>query len=157
MKIQLEGRLCGCGQRGCLEALASKTSLAKDLVHLAGTGKAPTIFEKAGTDIANIKSGLIKKSIEAGETEVQKLVEKAAWYLGVGLGNVVNIFNPELVILGGGLVEKLQPWMFPVAESTMREFAMPSLAAKVELKVAELGDDSVARGVAALAKEAVLR
>jgi glucokinase len=157
MIVQLEGRLCGCGQRGCLEAMASKTAIAKDLVHLAGTGKAPTIFQKAGTDINGIKSGLIKKSIQAGEEDVRQVVEKAAYYLGVGLGNVVNIFNPELVILGGGLIEKLESWIVPVAEATMRSHAMASLAQAVELKIAGLGDDSVSRGVAALAKEAVQR
>jgi len=121
---------------------------------VAMTGRAPTILAKAGTDINKIKSGLIKKSIEAGEKDVQNLVEKAAWYLGIGLANIVNIFNPELLVLGGGLVEKLNAWMVPVAEATMREHAMSFLAKETKLAVAELGDDSVAFGAAALAREA---
>ncbi len=157
MKVQLEGRLCGCGQRGCLEAMASKTAIAKELVHLAMTGKAQTILEKAGSDISAIKSKHIRQSIEAGEIHVQNVVEKAAYYLGVGLANLVNIFNPQLIVLGGGLIEKLDKWILPIAQQTMRDNAMPSLVQRVEIKVAQLEDDSVALGVAALGKEAANR
>lgn len=155
MKIQVEGKLCGCGQRGCLEAMASKTAIAKDLAHLALTGRAPSILEKAGTDFDKIKSGMIKKSIQAGESAVLELVERAAWYLGIGIANIVNIFNPQLVVLGGGLMGKLNKWMLPVTEKALQENAMPFLLKQVKLVAAELGDDSVALGVGVLAREAL--
>jgi len=153
MRIQDGGRLCGCGRYGCLETLSSKNALARDLVALAATGKAPTIQEGAGTDFVKIRSGLIKKSIKAGEAEVIALVKRSAYYLGIGLANLVNIFDPELVVLGGGLMEKLSEDIVPVAEKSMREHAMPGMVKNVKLVVATLGDDSVITGCAWLAAE----
>jgi glucokinase len=155
MRIQDGGRLCGCGRYGCLETLASKNALARDLVALAATGKAPTILEGAGTDFAAIRSGLIKKSIKAGETEVVNLVKRSAHYLGIGLANCVNLFDPEVVILGGGLMEKLAEEILPVAEKSMREHAMPGMVKNVKVLAATLGDDSVITGCAWLAGESV--
>jgi glucokinase len=151
MIVEAGGRRCGCGKLGCLEAVASKTAIAKDLVHLASNGQADTVLEKAGTDIALVKSGVIKKAMDAGEKAVIEVVERAAWYLGVGLGSLVDVFDPDIVVVGGGLVEKLgKTYLKPVAKS-MREHSM--IDSDVELVTASLGDDSVTIGAAALARQ----
>ena len=80
MILQTDGRLCGCGQYGCVEALASKTAIAKDAVALAATGDAPTILQRAGTDIMKIRSSTLAKAVEAGEKPVQRLVERSAFF-----------------------------------------------------------------------------
>jgi glucokinase len=149
MIIEVGGRRCGCGKHGCLEALSSKTAIAKELVHLALNGQAPTVLEKAGTDIGLIKSSVIKKAMAAGEHAVIEVVERAAWYLGVGLGSLVDIFDPDAVILGGGLVEKLGKSYLKPVEASMREHSM--IKSDVQLIAASLGDDSVIIGAAALA------
>lgn len=154
MRVQDGGRLCGCGRYGCLETLAGKNALARDLVALAATGKAPTIFQAAGTDFVKIKSGLIKKSINAGEAEVIALVKRLSHYLGIGLANLVNIFDPEVIILGGGMIEKMAEDILPETERSMREHAMPGLVKGVKLLAATLGDESTITGCAWLAKEA---
>ncbi|MFO8065261.1 MAG: ROK family protein [Spirochaetota bacterium] len=153
MIIQVDGRRCGCGQYGCLEAMASRTALAKDLVALATTGSAPVIQKKAGSDYLKIKSSLIYDAWEAGEPAVSELVERAARHLGVGMANCVNIFNPELIIIGGGLVEKMGAPYIERAERAMREHAMERLVSAVNVKQAVLGDDSTVIGAAALARE----
>jgi glucokinase len=150
MIIQSGGRLCGCGRYGCLETLASKTALAKDLVQLAATGKAPSILEKVGSDYTLVKSSHIKKAIEAGEEAVIDLVNRAADFLGIGMANYVNIFNPELIILGGGLIEKLGDRFVARAEASMRANGMPVLLKDVEVAQASLGDDTVIVGAAML-------
>jgi glucokinase len=157
MIIQSGGRLCGCGRYGCLETLASKTALAKDLVQLASTGKAPTILEKVGSDYTLIKSSHIKKSIDAGEEAVIDLVNRAADFLGIGMANYVNIFNPELIVLGGGLIEKLGRAFVDRAEAAMRANGMPVLLDDVEVKIAELGDDTVIVGAALLLDDMLRR
>jgi len=149
MIIDAGGRRCGCGKHGCLEALSSKTAIAKELVHLALNGQAPTVLEKAGTDIGLIKSSVIKKAMAAGEQAVIEVVERAAWYLGVGLGSLVDIFDPDVVIVGGGLVEKLGKSYLKPVEASMREHSM--IKSDVQLVAASLGDDSVIIGSAALA------
>lgn len=155
MRVQDGGRLCGCGHYGCLETVASKNALARDLVALAATGKAPTIYESAGTDYTKIRSGLIKKSLKAGEREVVALVDRLAQYLGIGLANCVNVFDPEAIVLGGGLVEKLAEDILPTAERSMREHAQAHIVKNVKLLIATLGDNSVITGGAALVAEAL--
>ncbi|MFP4373053.1 MAG: ROK family protein [Spirochaetaceae bacterium] len=156
MIIQVDGRRCGCGRYGCLEAMASKTAIAKDLVALATTGSAPTVYKKAGSDFAAIKSSVIEKGWREGEPAVVDLLERAARHLGIGMANCVNIFNPELIIIGGGLVERLGAPYIEMAERAMREHAMARLASIVHVKQAELGDDSAVIGAAALAREHLL-
>jgi glucokinase len=155
MVIQVDGRRCGCGNYGCLEALASRTAIAKDLVALAATGQAPTVYKKAGTDILKVKSGLIKKAIDNGEQAVSEVVLRSARYLGVGMGNCVNLFNPEVIVLGGGLVEKLGSPYIREAEMSMRQNGMDKLVPDVEVREAELGDDATVIGAAALLRESI--
>jgi glucokinase len=147
------GKLCGCGQSGCLEAHVSRLGLAKEAVALAASGKAPTILEKAGTDFSKIKSGLLAKSVEAGEKDIGKIVDESARYLGIGMANCVNIFNPEAIVLGGGLVEKLGERYLKLAEKTMRDHALASLAKSVRVFASKLGDDAVAVGASLLLRE----
>ena len=94
MIIQTEGPLCGCGQRGCLEALASRLSISKDAVALASSGKAPAIFEEAGTDITRYKSGVFAKAWKKKEPSIKELIRRSARFLGIGLSNCVNLLNP---------------------------------------------------------------
>ncbi|MFP4011319.1 MAG: ROK family protein [Spirochaetaceae bacterium] len=153
MIIQVDGRRCGCGQYGCLEAMASRTALAKDLVALAATGGAPAVYKRAGSDYLQLKSSVIEKAWHEGEPAVAELIDRAARHLGIGMANCVNIFNPELIIIGGGLVEKLGAPYIEKAEQAMHEHAMARLASVVRVKQAELGDDSAVIGAAALARE----
>jgi glucokinase len=153
MRVQDGGRLCGCGRFGCLETVASKTSLAKDLVALCATGSAPVIAAEAGTDFARIRSGLIRKSVKAGEKPVIALVNRLAHYLGIGMANCVNLFDPDVIILGGGLIEKLESEIVPIAEKSMRDHAQAHMVKNVKVLVSSLGDHSVATGAAALARQ----
>lgn len=151
MIIQAGGPMCGCGKRGCLEAVASKTALAKDLVHLALSGKAPTVLERAGTDIAKIRSSVIKKSYQAGEQGTIDAVQRVAWYLGVGIGSCIDLFDPDLVVVGGGLVEKLGDTLLEPAVSSARAHTMASQ--DTPIVEAKLSDDAVVIGVGALAAQ----
>ena len=149
------GTLCGCGQRGCVEAYASRSAIARDLVMLAAVGQAPTIREAAGTSLKKVKSGVIARSIAAGEQAVQAVVERAADYLGIGIANCVNLLSPELVVIGGGLVEKLGPAYVERVAASMRRHALAATVRGVEVVAAQLGDQAVVRGAVALLREAL--
>lgn len=154
MTVLIDGPLCGCGNRGCLEALASKTAVAREIVQLAARGMAPTVLDETDCDIRKVKSSVIEKAIENGETAVEESLNKSAEYLGIGLANIVNIFNPEVIVLGGGLVEKFGAAYVSRAELVMRGRAMRRLQDQVRIRVTELGDDAVVIGAANLvAKE----
>lgn len=151
MTVQPGGRLCGCGNRGCLEAVASRGAMAREAAVLVGAGKSPTIAREAGMDISKMKSGVFADAVEAGEEAVIELVNNAAWWLGVGMANCVNIFNPEVIVVGGGLVEKLGKSYLKVAEAAMREHAMPTLSKNVRVVAAALADDAAVIGSAVVA------
>ena len=153
--VQSDGRRCGCGNHGCLETVASKTAIARDLALLAMNGQSPVLAEAGATDIKLVKSGLIKKALDAGDPGVREVVDQAAYFLGIGMAAMVNTFDPEMIVLGGGLVEKLGSQFTDRAEATMRARAMPRLVAGVEVVEATLGDDAVVVGAAALAEEQV--
>ena len=155
MIVQLDGPLCGCGQYGCLEALASRSAIARDLIAQAAIGKAPAVTAKAGTDVRSVRSKMIARVLAAGEQPGVELLERAAERLGIGIANCVNLLNPEMVVLGGGLVEKVGDWLIERAADSMRRHALPSLAEGVEVVAATLGDDAVVRGAAALAQESL--
>ncbi len=151
MTVQPGGRLCGCGNRGCLEALASRGAMAREAAVLVAAGKSPTIAKLAGTDISKMKSSVFADAIDAGEEAVIELVNNAAWWLGLGMASCVNIFNPEAIVIGGGLVEKLGKSYVKVAEASMREHAMAAIVKKVKVIAAGLADDAAVIGAAAVA------
>jgi glucokinase len=152
MIIQTDGPLCGCGQYGCVEALASRTAIAKDVVALAGAGAAPALLEAAGTDIKDVRSGALARSVEKGDKGVRRVIERAAHFVGIAMANCANLLAPEVIVLGGGLLEKLGGLFVKEAERSMREHAMPSLVSGTKVVLASLGDDAVMIGAAALAR-----
>jgi glucokinase len=154
--IQLGGPMCGCGQLGCLEALASRSAIARDLVAQVAIGKVPTVAAEAGTDVQELKSNLIGRVLSSGEEPALELLSRAAERLGIGIANCVNLLNPEMIVLGGGLVEKLGSWLVERATDSMRRHALPTLVDGVEVVVATLGDEAVVRGAARLANEALV-
>lgn len=150
MIIQADGALCGCGRHGCLEALASRTALSKEAVAAASAGKAPATFAVAGSDFKKYKSGVFAEAYKHNEKAIIDIVERSARYLGIGMANCVNIFNPELFILGGGVVEKLGKTYVDLAEKSMRAHALEHLSKEVKVVEAQLGDDAVLLGAAHL-------
>ncbi len=155
MILQPDGPLCGCGQRGCIEAIASKTSLAKDAAALVSRGRAPVIAAGAGTDLTNIRSRILGEAFSSGDPDIRELVLHAAEYLGICMANVVNVLNPDMIILGGGLVEAMPDEFVKAAETSMRAHAMAFCVQDVEVAEAQLGDDAVIMGAAKLIAEEI--
>lgn len=153
--VQPDGPLCGCGQRGCLEAISSRTALSQQILSFAVRGRVPLVIDEAKGNLKKVKSGLIARAYNSGDEDVQAVVDYAARYLGVGMSNLVNSFNPEAIILGGGLIEALPEPFLKISTKVMREKAMGVNGEKVKVLAAELGDDAVIKGAAQLAAELV--
>ena len=148
MTVEMDGPLCGCGKRGCLEAVASRIAIATEVAAAAARNGAPWIFENCGTDLHKIKSGALKEAIDAGDAVVENIVRRAAFYTGMAIGNLVNALSPEAVVLGGGLVEAMEDLYMQESRAGMDAHAMPFLRRGVRLVAARLGDDAVAQGAA---------
>ncbi len=153
MILQDGGSLCGCGRRGCLEALASRTAMARDAVAAAAAGKAPVLLERAGTDFRKFRSSVFAKSVESGEKAIERIVERSAYWLGIGAANVTAVLNPEAVLLGGGMVARFPDLYKETAFKSLKDHLMPALAGTVELLITKLGDLAVPTGAAWAARE----
>ncbi|WP_010586787.1 ROK family protein [Schlesneria paludicola] len=150
-----DGALCGCGRRGCLETIASRLALSAEIAKAAYRGQAPYILRVAGTDLANIRSGTIKESIDAGDKIVDEILRNGAQQLGLVLAGAVNLLAPDVIVLGGGLVEALPKLFLEEIGKALAKQVMPSFSKSYEVRIARLGDDAGAMGAAAWARHNV--
>lgn len=151
VRVQAEGRLCGCGQRGCLESVASRLAISAEAAAAVYRGEAPALRDLAGTDLADIKSGTLAKAIKSGDKAVETIVRNAARQLGSAVASVVNLLAPDVVVLGGGLVEALPEIVLGEVRKAVCGQAMKAFTKDLKIVAAELGDDATALGAAALA------
>lgn len=155
VQVVERGPLCGCGRQGCLEAVASRLAIASAAVAAAYRGEAPYLLEKVGTSVADVRSGVLAASLEAGDESVAKILKQAARWIGVAVGNVVNLLGPDVVVLGGGLVEAMPEFFCTHVAKAARKRAMPSFEDSFRVVAAKLGDDATAAGAAAWARNLV--
>ena len=153
MTVDPDGALCGCGKRGCLETVASRLAVASAAAVAAHRGEAPALLVQAGMGLADIKSGALARSIEAGDATVELIVRRAAQWLGLAVGNVVNLLAPDVVILGGGMVEAMPELYVAETLQAANAHAMPSFRGTFKVVAAALGDEATAMGAAAWAQQ----
>jgi len=151
LKMEQPGRLCGCGRRGCLETIASRPAIAAEAAAAVARGEAPRLAELAGTDLADIRSGVLAEAIRQGDRVVQDIVRQAAARLGLAAANLVNLFAPDVLVLGGGLVAALPKIFVDEVTRVVREEVMETFRGKTRIVAAKLGDEAGILGAAALA------
>lgn len=153
IQVMPEGPRCGCGRRGCLEAVASRLAISARAAMAAYRGQAPNLLKEAGTDLANIRSGALSASIRAGDKVVESIVREAARHIGRAAASLVNLIAPDVVVLGGGLVEAMPDLFVSEVENTARRRVLSSFADSFKVVAAKLGDDAGVIGAAAWAQQ----
>ncbi len=153
LQMATEGPTAGVGPVGTLEALASRLAIAAEAAKAVYRGKAPHLAQIAGTDLANIKSGALAKSIEAGDTVIEDIVRRAAEQIGRAIGSLVNVLSPDIVVIGGGLAEAMPKLYLQEAQNGAKRNVIPSLKDSFTIRIAELGDYSTSIGAAALVRD----
>jgi glucokinase len=143
------GRLCGCGRYGCLETEASRLAIAAEAAKAAYRGEAPHLMKIAGTNLAEIRSGQLAESVREGDKAIEQIVKRAAGFLGAAVGDLTNLLLPDIVVLGGGLVEAMPELITKAVEQAAFERMMPSFTKSMKIVAAKLGDDAAIRGAAA--------
>jgi glucokinase len=150
MVIDDEGLQCNCGNRGCWETLASGTALAREARQKIKEGATTSILEYANGNIEKINAEAIHEAAKAGDKLAGELIAQSAYYLGIGLANLINIFNPEVIVIGGGLSNIGDMLLKPAfVEAGRRAFKQSYQA--VRFARAELGRNSGVLGAAAYA------
>ena len=151
MVIDVNGPECGCGNRGCFEALASRRAIFRTIQTAVKKGQETVLTEMLGKDLADLRSGDLRKAIRRGDKFVERVIEEAAEYTGIAVGNLMNLFNPEVIVLGGGIMEQLEGEMLSIIEKVAKAHALPGTAKNVEIIATRLGDDAGITGGAVLA------
>ena len=152
MVLEVTGPKCGCGNRGCFEALASRAAIFRKIQTAIKDGQKTLLTEMLGDDLENLRSGDLRKAIKRGDKFVEGVVEEAAEYTGIAVANLINIFNPEVVVLGGGVIQALEDEMMAIIVETATEYAMPGTTKGIEIIASKLGDDAGIFGAAVLAR-----
>jgi glucokinase len=155
MVILAEGPLCGCGGRGHAEALASRTAMERDIraaLQAGQTSIIPRLMEAQGRTV--MSASVIGDAFEAGDTVAVQAVERAQCYLGLLVSACVNLLDPETIVLGGGVLERLgDAYLEPVRCVAQEHYVNKSDMDRVRIVRAALGDYSGALGAAVLARQ----
>jgi glucokinase len=145
--VQYNGRLCGCGGRGHLEAYASRTAITRVVLAELARGRRSVLRDLVSPGDTTIRSKVIARCLDANDEMVTEAVTDAADYLGAGLGSLITFYNPKRVVLGGGLIEATT-LMFDRSSLRAREVALPGPGRLVEIVRTQLGDNSGIIGAA---------
>jgi glucokinase len=142
---------CNCGSRGCLEALASATAIARE-GRAAAAADADSLLRQLAKTPDAIDAALVFEAAACGDQGAAQVVNTAMTWLGIGVANLVNIFNPELVVIGGGVSLAGEKLLAPVGAQISR-FAMPVQKKTVRLATSALGDRAGVAGALELARQ----
>jgi len=150
MTVSPGGPLCGCGNHGCLEAVASGTAIAREAGELVARGGGQRILDEAGGDPGKISAALVAAAAAGGDPEAAAIITEAARFLGIGVANIINLLNPSLVVLGGGVMEIGEPVWIGVRQEVQTR-ALQAARERARLVPAALGGRSGVMGAIALA------
>ncbi|MBI5511932.1 MAG: ROK family protein [Deltaproteobacteria bacterium] len=150
MVVVANGRRCGCGRAGCLEAYASKTGISKQIrAAVEKDHRRSAISGEAEIDLDNIPSSVLARLYGRRDRVVRAAVDEAATYLGIGVANVITLLGPEKVVLGGGVIEAMGKRLLARVKAAARAQVFPAAqAATSSIVLSKLGDDAVALGAA---------
>ena len=149
MQVVPMGPLCGCGQHGCLEAVSSRLVISSQAAAAAFRGQAPHLLANHGADISQIRSGALKESIRSGDIVIDRIVRDAARHIGVAVANIVHLLAPEVVVLGGGMVEAMPDLFVTEIKTVASERVLSTFSDSFNVVAAELGDLASVLGAAA--------
>jgi glucokinase len=156
MTVDAAGPKCGCGNTGCLEMLASGRAIERDAISRLKRGEKSRLSAIAKGNIEEITAEQVGSAARSGDPLALDVISRAAYYLGIGMVNVVNIFNPEMVVLGGGMAG-LGDLLIEPGRRMVKERAFSVSSRAVRILTAHLGNEAGVYGAAVFAFEQVRR
>ena len=147
--VDPEGPQCYCGNYGCLARLVSAPAIAERAVKGLKQGAVSSLQDRAGGDLDRVTVAMIAEAANAGDPFARQVMEQTGRYLGIGIATLVNLLNPDLVIIGGGVILAGAPLLEPIRHVVkLRTFAAPGQ--RVRIVPAQLGVEAPAIGAATL-------
>ena len=155
--VKAGGPRCGCGNRGCLEAVASRTAITRDIRKAIKRGYRGAISKSLSRETDQLSGKDLKIAYDSGDELVRKIIHRAARFIGAGVGSLLNLLGLEMVVLGGGVVEAFGDDFLGRIERAAKDIAFEINSKDVRITRAALGDDAGVIGSAMLAREALKR
>jgi glucokinase len=145
--VSMDGPRCTCGSTGCIESYCSSWAIRRDAEILVASGRGNMIAEAAGS--RRVGTRAVNEAARKSDPDALALLERAGYALGTGLGNFINIFNPEVIVIGGGVAEIGEPLLGP-ARRAMAAHSIPAIHHGVRVIPSALGVKTGTYGAAAL-------
>ncbi len=155
MVIDPNGPPCVCGRHGCWERYASGSGLARLARDAAFGGRASGVVDAAGGDPEAVRGEHVTDAARDGDPEAREILEQFAWWLALGLANLTNLFDPDVIVLGGGLVEEFDLLLEPIERLYEGLLYAPAHRPRPRLVPAVLGERAGAMGAALIASKAL--
>lgn len=152
VSVEKDGPVCGCGKKGCFEAVASRTAIARN-IQKDMKAKKKTVLNKLTTANKQIKSRMLAEAVSANDKLVIKHLSAACQVIGRVLASVTNLMNFDLIVLGGGLIEALKHFMVGQITESFDKYVLKDSAKGIKILASKLGDDAALYGGIALAEE----
>ncbi len=150
--IKTGGPRCGCGARGCVESLASKTAITRRIEKAVRKGL-PTMLGERISRKGRLKSRDLAEAVMANDLVALNEVQRSAHFLGIGLGNLINVLGPEAIVIGGGIAQALGDTYVDMVRASARTIAITDPGDTIVIRRAALGDDAGFLGAALFARE----
>lgn len=153
--IQVDGPKCGCGKRGCAEALASRTAMEREVRAAIKKGEKSIVLKlMRKRNKTRMTSSVIEAALKKKDPVMRKVLKRAEYRLGILVANVVNVLDPEAVVIGGGIAERLQEdFVAPIRETAYKYFLNSGEAKRVKIVAGSLGDNAGPLGAVVLARQ----
>ena len=151
MVVDPSGPICPCGRAGCWERYASGSGLGRLARDAAHAGRSPRLIELAGGDPEAVRGEHVTLAAQEGDPGALEVMERFAWWLASGLANLANAFDPEVIVIGGGLIEAGETLMAPTRREFVRLVEAGSTRPGIAVLPAALGERAGAIGAGALA------
>lgn len=153
MLVQKNGPKCGCGKKGCFEALASRTAIVKNIIYDVKKLKKKSVLADLIKSNQRIKSGALKNAIDKKDKVVTQRITEACEVIGDVLGSVCNLMNFDMIVLGGGVIEALGYFVMPIIKEEFHNHVFDAAEKGVKIVASKLGDDAAIYGGLALVEE----
>jgi glucokinase len=145
---------CGCGNYGCFESLASRTAIERFIREAVHDGQKSVITELSGGSLEVIKSGALAKALKANDRVVTTIMHYVSQVIGHACLTVRHMIDPEVIVLGGGVMEACQKFMMPIIEGVVMNDRLLAASGKRRVLLSMLRDDAVVLGAVALVRSA---
>ena len=149
LSIDYKGPLCGCGKPGCIEAFASGPAISRRARAKIEAGRSSSLVDLAGGKIELVSSQMIGQAYAAGDAVASEVLRETVELLSFWLGNIVDLLEPEVMIMGGGVASMLKPFLGEIKERMARS-CVNSRGGEIPLLLARFGEDAGVVGGAAL-------